>query len=156
MKAGTLPALALIAVAGACAEPPAYPPGAVEHGPYLDRSFEGFVVRAFYETDLTVLTVQPAETAPEPKPEQVTRARELLWTGDVDAPDPLTPIAVEAARFEAAAQEAAGIPGWCRSETRFAFLSPVPGPLGHPFGIRASYSAEIGGFIFAGQCRPVE
>ena len=152
MRFAALAGLASLILAGACAKPE-YPAGAVPHGPYLDRSFEGFVVRAFFETDITVLTVQPAGAAPEPTPAQISEARLILWSGVVIGPDRLSSIAVEASRFEAAAKMAAGVPGWCRSETRFSFLPPVATPLEYRFEMRASYYSDIGGFVFAGQCR---
>lgn len=157
MKQTTLAVLAAGSIA-ACApapEPgPPFPEGARSHGPYLDRSFEGFVVRATYVTDLTVISVQSAPDAVEPGEEALSAARTMLRDGTGEMPESDAGLIDAAPEFEAAALKAAQIPGWCPFETRFAFIDPLPAPTEFAFRIRGTYSAKVGGFVFAGQCRP--
>lgn len=156
----TVAAAAFLAAAltAACApkpQGPPFPPGAQPHGPYLDRSFEGSVVRAVYVDDVTVILVQPAANAPEVKSDLVVEARSALRDGAAIGPIPTDTIAADAAQSEAVALKAAEVPGWCPFETRFSFLDPVQTPVSYAFKIRGSYSGTIGAFVFAGQCRSI-
>lgn len=146
---------ACLAVLGlaACAPAPPFPSGAVEHGPYLDRTNEGYVVNAIYRDGITILTVQDAANAPLPTPEDIDESWTLLRANDVNGPFDLSAIAAEAPRFETAAQKTAEVPGWCRVNSTFSFLPAAGDPLGAPLKIRATYNGDISAYVFAGQCR---
>lgn len=154
--------LAACLLAG-CATPPGppFPSGAQTHGPYLDRSFEGFVVRAAFVEDISVIIVQAVSDAPEASTEQILTARETLRGG---APtdvvgllglSPKPPATLDPALYEDTALKAAETPGWCPFETRFSYLDAIQTSREHPFKIRAGYLDEIRAFVFAGQCRPI-
>ena len=134
---------------------PPFPPGATEHGPYIDRTNPGYFVRAIYLDGVTVISVQDAENAPEPTPEQTADNRQLLQDGDVIGPFDLSAIEAEFTRFEAAAFKAAEVPGWCRDGTRYAFLPAVESLLEVPLKARAAYNEDIQAYLFAGQCQPI-
>ncbi len=154
MKLPSLLAVALVAIASACAPvEPKFPPGAKLHGPYLDRSFEGYIVNAAFEKDITIISVQDAEKAPEATPEQLQEARLLLGDGSVIGPRSLAGISRKAAAFEDVAVRVSQVPGWCRGGTTFSYLPPIPTELTYKFKIRGSYHGDIGAFVFAGQCR---
>ena len=147
-------ALAAALLLAACApKGPPFPAGAVEHGPYIDRTNPGYFVRATYLDGITVISLQDMEDAPEPTAEQIADSHRLLRNGDVNGPFDLSPIEAEYQRFEAAAFKAAEVPGWCRDGTRFAFLPPVESLLAAPLRIRAAYNEDIRAYLFAGQCR---
>ncbi|MEM1299127.1 MAG: hypothetical protein AAGH68_07575 [Pseudomonadota bacterium] len=163
MKPFAAAALAAVVLTSACVlrpEGPPFPPGAQSHGPYLDRSFEGYVVRAAYVADISVITVQDASSAPETTVEQYAEARVALTDGTVVGAGepfglgPLPPITLEATRFEETALRAAETPGWCPFGTRFSYLEAVETPIEHPFKIRGSFHGGVDAFVFAGQCRP--
>ncbi|MFK7944930.1 MAG: hypothetical protein AB8B85_18755 [Paracoccaceae bacterium] len=156
MKSMRLAAIAAAFLLAACAPVPEgapFPQGAKPHGPYLDRSFEGYMVRAAYVDDITVVSVQATSEAPEPSLEHFSKARAMLKNGTAIDPDAEGGNVEKAAEFEATAKLAAGTPGWCPYETQFAYLEPIPTRLEYRFGIRGSYHGEIAAFVFAGQCR---
>ena len=147
--------LLALAMVGACMAPEVkFPPGAKLHGPYLDPSFEGYMVRAAFVQDITVIVVQQEDRAPEPTDEDFAEARLLLGTGEMDGAATLPGLSDAAKAFEDVAIEVQFVPGWCRFETRFSYLPPVPTPLAYDFRIRGTYHEGIGAFVFAGQCTP--
>ena len=129
-----------------------YPPGAKAHGPYLDRTYQDFFVRAVHVEDVTVISVQQGTEPAEPAPEFYVEARARLAGGSFLDRLTTTKAASGAAAFEAAAKKAAEVPGWCPFGTRFAFLPPLKDPPGYGFTIRGDFDPDIGGFVFAGQC----
>lgn len=149
------PFVSLVLLAAACAPSgPPFPPGAVEHGAYVDRTVAGFFALATYHKGITILSVQDAEAVSEPTPEQAAESWDLLRNSDVNGPFDLSGISAAAPRFEAAALKVAEVPGWCRDGTMWSFLPPVDTPLDHTFSIRGSYNGDIAAFIFAGRCVP--
>ena len=130
-----------------------FPPGAKAHGPYLDRTYQDFVVRAVHVEDITIVSVQRGTEPPEPTPEHYAQGRQTLAGGFSFALGSQGEIPVDAADYEAAALKAAEVPGWCPYESQFAYLAPLEDSPQPGFKIRGTYSDAALAFMFAGQCR---